>query len=106
MAETLKIWPIGTDHKVVIRNVRNDAGEFINGGDITAIMKDANGNVVANASLIIFSYIVDSDGDYEAIIPYNADLLEDREYTLHFTAIKDGMRASPKMTRTAATITL
>ena len=106
MAESLKIWPIGTDHKVVLRGAKNDAGEFINHGTVTAIMKDANGNVVANASMIVFDYIAESDGDYEAIIPHNADLLPDREYTLHITAIKDGKQAAFRMIRMAGHITL
>lgn len=107
MAEGVtQIWPIGTDCKVTILGVKDDSGAYINDGVVTGSLKDASGNAVANATGIEFLYVADSDGNYEAVIPNSADLLEGREYTLHVTAEKDGIRALAHMTREAQYMTL
>ena len=78
MADTVEIWPIGTDAKVLISGVADDTGAFINDATVTGVLKDNTGNPVTNATALTFTYITSSDGNYWCVIPYNADLLDGR----------------------------
>ena len=113
MAQTVtQLWPVGTDHKVVLSGLKDDAGNYINDATVTAVMKDSNGNVVSNGNTISFSLVNDptngpsATGDYQGIVPYNVDLLDGRTYTLEITAIKGARRVLVKMTRDAAYVTV
>jgi len=104
MAQTVaQTWPVGTDHKVVLSGLKDDAGNYINDASVAGVMKDANGNVVNNGDNIQFTLVGGSTtGDYMGIVPYNADLLDGRTYTLEITAVKDNRRVLARMTRDAA----
>ena len=106
MADTVEIWPIGTDAKVLISGITDDAGAFINDATVTGILKDASGNPVTNASALTFTYITASSGNYSGIIPYNADLLDGRVYTLVLTVVDGGAHALINITRNAGYNTL
>ena len=92
--------------QVAITGVKDDAGNLINDGTVTAVLKDSTGNPVTNANALTFAYVASSDGNYSGIVPHNADLLDGRDYTLEITIVKDGKQALLQITRTAAYITM
>ena len=101
MAETVEIWPIGTDAKVLITGVKDDGGAYINDGTVTGVLKDINDNVVLNGAEIAFTYMASSNGNYAGIVAHDVDFLEDRDYTLELTIVKGDVQALIKITRTA-----
>lgn len=103
MATVNQVWPINTDCKVVLSGLKDDSGAYIDNASVVGTLKDAQGNNVANAQALNFGY-KGPNGVYEVIIPNNADILADREYTFYITATSGARKALLKMTRTAAYI--
>jgi hypothetical protein len=89
---------------VTLSGLKDDAGAYVNDATVTAVMKDKDGIVVTNASSVTFTYVAASSGVYEAILPYNIDTLDGREYTLFITAVAGIRRAQLTMKRKAAYI--
>lgn len=106
-----QVWAIQTDNKVLLSGLQDDAGTIIADATVTGVLKDEAGNAVGNATNLTFVAVTETPGDYQTTIPYNADLLADRTYTLEITAVKldeinGNMRAFLKMTRDAAFVTV
>lgn len=103
MATVNQIWPINTDCKVVLSGLKDDSGAYIDNASVAGTLKDGQGNNVANAQNLSFSY-KGPNGVYEVIIPSNADILDGRDYTFFITATAGARKALLKMTRKAAYI--
>lgn len=103
MATANQIWPIGTDARVVLSGLKDDAGAYIDDATVVGTMKDANGNVVSGAAEVSFTHTA-PNGVYSAIVPSDAAFLPDRSYTLFILATSGPRKAMLKMTRSAAHI--
>jgi hypothetical protein len=103
MATVNQIWPIGTDCKVVLSGLKDDAGAYVNDATVTANLVNTQGANVTNGTNITFTGL-GSNGQYEAVLPYTLDLTADAEYTLNILAVAGNKRALLKMARRAAYI--
>lgn len=93
---------LDTDNRIVIYGLALDDGTgYINNATITAALYDASGDVVTNASSISFAYISGSNGNYEGIIPYNAAMTEDSQYTLVISVVGTTYQLKIKIIRRA-----
>lgn len=101
MATANQVWPIGTDCKVVLSGLKDDTGAYVNDATVVSNLVGLNDAAVTNGSGISFSYIEGSNGQYEALIPYNVNVVSGTEYTLVIVATKGAKRATLKMTRPA-----
>ena len=101
MATANQVWPIGTDCKVVLSGLKDDAGAYVNDATVVGNLVGLNDAAVTNGSAISFTYIPASNGQYEAVIPYNAGTLSGLDYTFVIVATKGAKRATLKMTRPA-----
>jgi len=105
MAEMVKqIWPVGTDCKIVIRGLRDDAGTGISDAVVSGILKQATGVPVANAANLTFT--ANGSGDYFTIVPHDAELQDGKPYTMDIIAVKGSKRLFAKVTRNAAFVNM
>jgi len=106
MATVGQVWPVATDCKVVLSGLKDDSNNYINNATVTGTMVDANGITVTNGSNITFTYDAGSNGQYEAVVPYNIGTVNGQTYTLNIQAINGSKRALLQMQRQAAFIAI
>jgi len=68
-------------------------GEFVNDAELTMTVYTLGGSAVANGSAISLTYVAESDGDYDGIVPKNAAITVDTRYKVVASANSaDGLR--------------
>ena len=80
--------PINSHATVRYVGLKDIDGNYINDATITVIVQDrATGAAIAGITTLTLTYISDSDGNYQADIPYSqtANLTQDQELTLVYT---------------------
>ena len=96
-------WWIDSDTLVEVQELKNAVtSAYINNAVVTGSLTDADGEPVAGAQDIAFSYVAASDGRYVAEVPHGLTLVEDAEYVLTITATGAGFQLVVKVARAAA----
>lgn len=99
-------WWIDCDNAIRLTGLKDViAGRYVNDAAVTAVLTDAEGNVVdpaGGAGSIPLAYQAGSQGDYAGCLRWDAPLQEGRQYTLTVTAVGAGLRLTATMTRRAA----
>ena len=70
-----------------LKNIDNTPSTFVNDATVTAVVKDAAGDVVAGADSITLSYVASSDGVYKGQVADTAAIVDGDEYTLVITIV-------------------
>ena len=104
MATVGQVWPVATDCMITLSGLKDDQGNYINNATVTGNLVDSNNVAVTNGSNIAFTYVASSNGQYQAVLPYNAATQNGQSYTMNILAISGSKRAMLVMQRQAAYI--
>ncbi len=96
---------IGTDQRIRLVGLVDEAGAFINDATVTADLFDAKGLKLSD-SPIVMEHVPGSDGDYDGTLPHNVSpMAPNSQPYLIITAAKNGVQCQIKLQRTAQYLT-
>lgn len=94
-------WWLETDNVIVLPGVKDPVDEtYVDDATITGQLQDADGNNVG--SVINFSYLSGTDGEYYGIIPDDVGLSDGETYTLVLTLERGTFKTTMRIVRRAA----
>lgn len=70
-----------------LKNIDNTPSTFVNDATITALVRDAAGEVVVGADSITLSYVANSDGVYKGQVPDTAAIVDGQNYVVEITIV-------------------
>jgi len=79
------IFAIASDNLVHLTGLQMADGTIINNAVVTATLEDDDGNAVDVGGPIPFTYVANSAGNYDGIIPHTAAMTEGQAYNLFVT---------------------
>ncbi len=98
MAET---FAIGSDNYVLIKGIKDYQNNYMNDAIVTGVLQTAKGQPVAGVGPLVFTYIPDSNGEYEGIIPSTAAFENMKIHQIVLTVVGNGKTLLTKVRRIA-----
>jgi hypothetical protein len=92
---------VGSDTYVVVRGLKDYQGNFVNNATVTGVLQNGAGVPVTGVGAITFTYVPDSNGDYDAVIPSTAAYENMKIHQLILTVVSGDKTLITKVRRIA-----